>query len=120
MGEKAIESKAIRGMRDEELGIELKRLRTALYDLGAQRTSQAVEDTSQFRTVRKNIARLLTEQQARLLKANPRQHAGKRAGKAPSAVAPTKPNPVKAAAKTKAPAAVKASTKKPAVKKAEK
>lgn len=55
----------IRKMRDEELGIELKRLREKLFSLRSQTVTEKVEDTSQLRKLRRGVARLLTERHAR-------------------------------------------------------
>ncbi len=49
----------------EEMGVELTRLRRRLYDLRCQAATQKIEDPSQFAKVRKDIARLLTEQRNR-------------------------------------------------------
>lgn len=57
----------IRKMRDEEIGIELKRVRDKLYTLRSQTVTEKVEDTSQMRKLRKDVARLLTERRARQL-----------------------------------------------------
>lgn len=58
--------KEARALKSEEIGIELARLRTRLFDLTSQAATEKVEDTSQFRKVRQDIARLLTESRARL------------------------------------------------------
>jgi large subunit ribosomal protein L29 len=57
----------IRKMRDEEIGIELKRLREKLFTLRSQTVTEKVEDTSQLRKLRRDVARLLTERHARRL-----------------------------------------------------
>lgn len=58
----------VRGMKDEEIKIELGKLRNKLYDLRTKRVSDTVEDTSQFSKAKKDIARMLTEQRSRGLK----------------------------------------------------
>jgi large subunit ribosomal protein L29 len=58
-------SEEVRKMRHEEIGIELKRLREKLYTLRSQTVTEKVEDTSQMRKLRKDVARLLTERRAR-------------------------------------------------------
>jgi large subunit ribosomal protein L29 len=63
--------KEVRAMKDEELTLELGRLRTSLYDLRTKRVSEQVEDTSKFAKVRKDIARILTERTVRARKASP-------------------------------------------------
>lgn len=55
----------VRKLRDEEIGNELKRLRNRLYDLRSQAVTEKVENTSEFRVVRRDIARLLTERRSR-------------------------------------------------------
>ncbi|MGD9790928.1 MAG: 50S ribosomal protein L29 [Phycisphaerales bacterium] len=59
----------VKKMRDDEIGVELARLRMKLYDLRVQQVTDKVADTSQFGKVRKDIARLLTEQTSRSRKA---------------------------------------------------
>jgi ribosomal protein L29 len=54
-----------KALRDEEIGIELKRLREKLFTLRSQAVTEKVEDTSQFLKVRKDVARLLTERNVR-------------------------------------------------------
>ncbi len=52
-------------MSIEELGVEVAKLRNDLYDLRSQAVTEKVEDTSKFGKIRKDIARLLTEQRVR-------------------------------------------------------
>ena len=59
----------VRKMDDEQLRAEVKTMRSKLYTLRTQATTEKVEDISQFRKLRKNIARLLTETTARASKA---------------------------------------------------
>ena len=54
-------------MSMEELGVEVTKLRNDLYDLRSQAVTEKVEDTSKFGKLRKDIARLLTEQRTRQL-----------------------------------------------------
>ena len=54
----------VRKMRDEEISIELKRLREIVFTLRSQMVTEKVEDTSQ---VRRDVARLLTERHVRIL-----------------------------------------------------
>jgi large subunit ribosomal protein L29 len=54
-------------MKDEELTQELARLRNDLYDLRSQSVTEKVEDTSKFKKLRKDIARVLTERRSRAL-----------------------------------------------------
>ena len=51
----------------EEIGSELKRLSRKLYDLRSQAVTEKIEDVSQFRKIRRDIARLMTERRAREL-----------------------------------------------------
>ncbi|VAX41291.1 hypothetical protein MNBD_PLANCTO03-2365 [hydrothermal vent metagenome] len=57
----------IKKMRDEEIGIELKKVREKLFTLRSQTVTEKVEDTSQLKKLRKDVARLLTERHARQL-----------------------------------------------------
>jgi len=59
----------VRKLRDDEIKAELGRVTTKLFDLRTQTTTEKVEDTSQFKKLRKDIARLKTEARARQLKA---------------------------------------------------
>ncbi len=63
--------KEVRAMKDDEIKVELNKLRHDGYDTRSKRVSETVEDTSKFGKVRKDIARLLTEQKARASKATP-------------------------------------------------
>jgi large subunit ribosomal protein L29 len=54
-------------MSVEELGVEVAKLRNDLYDLRTQAVTEKVEDTSKFKKLKKDIARLLTEQRSREL-----------------------------------------------------
>ena len=56
-------------MSVEELGSEVAKLRNDLYDLRTQSVTEKVEDTSKFKKLKKDIARLLTEQRSRQLAA---------------------------------------------------
>ena len=55
----------VRKLSDEELVIEAKRLRRQFFDLRTQAVTEKIEDTSQFGKIRKDVARVLTEQNAR-------------------------------------------------------
>lgn len=54
-----------KALKNEEIEVELGRLREKLFTLRTQSVTEKVEDNSQFRKVRRDIARLLTEQRAR-------------------------------------------------------
>jgi large subunit ribosomal protein L29 len=51
----------VHAMKNEEIVLEGRNLRTKLFDLRTQAVTAKVEDTSQFRKTRRDIARLLTE-----------------------------------------------------------
>jgi len=52
-------------LSDEEITVETNRLRRHLFDLRTQSVTEKIEDTSQFRKTRRDIARLQTEQSIR-------------------------------------------------------
>jgi large subunit ribosomal protein L29 len=58
-----------RAMTDEKLNGELVGLRRQLHTLRTQAVTEKVEDNSQFRKVRRDIARLLLVQTERAAKA---------------------------------------------------
>jgi large subunit ribosomal protein L29 len=58
--------KEVKAMRDEELKLELAKLRNELFDMRSQAVTAKVEDTSRFGKVRKDIARILGEQKRRI------------------------------------------------------
>lgn len=55
----------VRKLDDEEIEIEVKRLRRDLFDLRSQAVTEKITDTSRFGQIKKHIARLLTEQTVR-------------------------------------------------------
>ncbi|MEO1583618.1 MAG: 50S ribosomal protein L29 [Planctomycetota bacterium] len=55
----------IRDMSDEEIGGTIRKLRDQIYRLRSATVTDTVEDTSQFGTLRRNVARLCTEQTRR-------------------------------------------------------
>jgi ribosomal protein L29 len=57
--------KEVRALKDEEIAAELKRLRGRIFTLRSQSVTEKVEDNSQFRKLRGDVARLLTERNAR-------------------------------------------------------
>jgi len=59
--------KEARALSDDQLGAELSERRQKLMSLRTQAVTEKVEDNSQFGKVRRDIARLLTEQRARQL-----------------------------------------------------
>jgi large subunit ribosomal protein L29 len=58
-------AKEVRKLSDEEIDVEVKRLRGRSFELRTQSVTEKIEDTSQFAKVRRDIARLLTEQTTR-------------------------------------------------------
>ncbi len=64
-----MKAKEVHKLNDEELTIEVARLRRRLFDLRTQAVTEKIEDTSQFGKTRRDIARLLTEQSMRMAQA---------------------------------------------------
>jgi len=60
-----MKAKEVHKLKDEELHVEADRLRKRLFELRSQAVTEKIEDTSQFRKTRKDIARVLTEASAR-------------------------------------------------------
>jgi large subunit ribosomal protein L29 len=60
-----MKAKEVHKLNEEELGIEVKRLRKRLFELRTQAVTEKIEDTSQFGKIRRDIARLLTEKKTR-------------------------------------------------------
>ena len=58
-------SAKLKKMSDEDIVIEVQQLRRRLFDLRCQLVTEKIQNTSQFPNVRKDIARLLTEQSSR-------------------------------------------------------
>lgn len=52
-------------LSNEEIKVELKRLSRKLFDLRSQAVTEKIEDVSQFKKIRRDIARLQTERRAR-------------------------------------------------------
>ena len=55
----------VRKLNDEEITVELSNLRGKLLALKNKSVSEKIDDTTQFGNMRRDIARLLTEQTAR-------------------------------------------------------
>ena len=51
---------AVRALKTDELHNELERVRKHLFDLRAQSVTEKLEDTTQIRKSRQDVARLLT------------------------------------------------------------
>ena len=64
-----MKSSEIHQMNDEELRLELERLRRHQFDVRAQAVTEKLEDPSLLTKARRDIARLLTEMRRRELKA---------------------------------------------------
>ena len=60
-----MKAKEVHKLSDEEIQVELVRLRTRSFELRTQAVTEKIEDTSQFGATRGDISRLLTEQTAR-------------------------------------------------------
>jgi len=56
---------AVHKLGDEELTIEVDNLRKKLFELKTQGVTEKIQNTSQYGKIRKDIARLLTEQTLR-------------------------------------------------------
>ncbi len=64
-----MKAKEVHKFSEEEIDIEVNRLRKRLFELRTQAVTEKIEDTSQYGKIRKDVARLLTEQSIRRLKA---------------------------------------------------
>ena len=60
-----MKAKAVHKLSDEELTIEVDTLRKRMFELKNQSVTEKIQDTSQYGKIRKDIARLLTEQSVR-------------------------------------------------------
>ena len=60
-----MKAKAVHKLSEEELAIEVDNLRKKLFELKTQSVTEKIQDTSQYSKIRKDIARLLTEQTMR-------------------------------------------------------
>jgi ribosomal protein L29 len=60
-----MKAKEVHKLKDEEIKIEVNRLRRQLYEMRHQAVSEKITNTSQGRKTRKDIARLLTEKNGR-------------------------------------------------------
>jgi large subunit ribosomal protein L29 len=54
-------------MKDQELQVEADRLRKRLFELRSQAVTEKLENPRELRNLRRDIARLLTEQRERQL-----------------------------------------------------
>ena len=62
-----MKAKAVHKLSEEELTIEVDNLRKKLFELKTQSVTEKIQDTSQYGKIRKDIARILTEQTMRRL-----------------------------------------------------
>jgi ribosomal protein L29 len=60
-----MKAKAVHKLSDEELTIEVDTLRKRMFELKNQSVTEKIQDTSQYGKIRKDIARLLSEQSVR-------------------------------------------------------
>jgi len=56
----------VQKLSGEEIDVELVRLQRKLYDLRCQAVTEKIENPSQFKKVRRDVARLKSEQNIRL------------------------------------------------------
>ncbi|MFG0307032.1 MAG: 50S ribosomal protein L29 [Phycisphaerales bacterium JB040] len=69
MAYESLDGQRVRAMADDELATLVAKFRGELFELGGHRHSEKVEDVSRFTKLRRDIARLKTEQNARRAKA---------------------------------------------------
>ncbi|MCC6907570.1 MAG: 50S ribosomal protein L29 [Phycisphaerales bacterium] len=60
-----MKAKEVHKLSDEEVDVEVSRIRRHLFDLRTQAVTEKIEDSSQFGKTRKDVARLLTERRRR-------------------------------------------------------
>jgi large subunit ribosomal protein L29 len=60
-----MKAKEVHNFNDEEVAVEIDRLRKRMFELRTQKVTDKIEDTSQFKKTRRDIARLITEQRSR-------------------------------------------------------
>jgi ribosomal protein L29 len=68
-----MKAKEVHKLSDEEIGIEVVRLRRQLFDLTTQEVTEKIQDTSQYGHTKKDIARLLTEKRIRQIQSDSRK-----------------------------------------------
>lgn len=100
--------KEVRKLNNDEIVVETTRLRRRLFDLRSQAVTEKIEDTSQGRKARKDLARVLTEANDRVRAATP---AVERPAAKPAAVA-TRPAAKPRVSKSAKPAADSSTKKK--------
>jgi large subunit ribosomal protein L29 len=60
-----MKAKEVHKLSNEEIDVEVDRLRRRMFELRSQAVTEKIQDTSQFGNVKKDIARLLTERSMR-------------------------------------------------------
>ena len=60
-----MKAKEVHKLSNEEIDVEVDRLRRRMFELRSQAVTEKIQDTSQFGKVKKDIARLLTERSMR-------------------------------------------------------
>lgn len=60
-----MKAEEVHKLSDEEIRVELDRVRRHVFDLRAQAVTEKLENPSQVSNARRDIARLLTEQRSR-------------------------------------------------------
>ena len=60
-----MKAKEVHKLSDEELQIEVDRIRRRVFELRCQAVTEKIQDTSQFGKIRRDLARLRTEQTMR-------------------------------------------------------
>ncbi len=69
MKKQKLKIKELRKLSEEELQIEADRLRRKHFELRAQAVTEKITDTSQFKKLRQELARVLTLQNQKAAKA---------------------------------------------------
>lgn len=62
-----MKAKEVHKLSDEEVDVEVSRIRRHLFDLRTQAVTEKIEDSSQFGKSRRDVARLMTERQRRAI-----------------------------------------------------
>jgi large subunit ribosomal protein L29 len=60
-----MKAKEVHKLSDEEIDVEVNRLRRKLFDLRTQAVTEKIQDMSQFGKIKADIARVLTEKSMR-------------------------------------------------------
>ena len=62
-----MKAQEVHNFSNEEVSVEIDRLRKRMFELRTQKVTDKIEDTSQFKKTRRDIARLMTEQRSRVI-----------------------------------------------------